>query len=95
MTTPKLSSERAAAVCSLLVTHRPGSQRLDGHPLLAYAPEQRGHFEVGTEDNGTRVSAIVAAYNKTPDLQAVAAQYKTTAAHVSQALDYALGVEPA
>jgi uncharacterized protein (DUF433 family) len=69
--------------------HREGAVRLDGFPLLAYAPDQHGPG-VRTEDKGVLVSEIVAASADQPDHAALAARFGTTADHVKQALAYAL-----
>jgi hypothetical protein len=69
------------------VQHPPAAIRLDGFPLLAHSPQQWGQG-VRTEDNGTRVDAIVAAHKG--DFAATAAQFKTTEKHVRQALAYSL-----
>jgi uncharacterized protein (DUF433 family) len=70
------------------VLHKPGAVRLDGYPLLAYAPSQHGPG-IRTEDNGTPVADIVTELAVNPSVQAVAAKFNTTAAHVADAVRYA------
>jgi hypothetical protein len=88
-----LTPERSKAAATFLVTHKPGATRLDGFPLLVYSPINHGP-EVATEDNQTPVSTICAAAAETPDLERLAAMFKTTVEHVRQALAYALTVLP-
>lgn len=72
------------------VTHRPGSIRLDGFPLLVHAPATWGEG-VRTEDNGTSIGDILAASGLIlPDCEALARRFGTSARHVRQALAYAI-----
>ncbi len=74
------------------VEHRPGAIRLDGFPLLTHAPEQWGEG-VRTEDNGTPVDAIFAAYHRAPEIdqfESIAVRFGTTEAHVRQAVAYTI-----
>jgi hypothetical protein len=68
------------------VTHADGP-RLDGFPLLAYAPDYWGPG-VRTEDNGSPVAEIAAAH--TGDFATTAKRFKTTERHVRQAIAYAM-----
>lgn len=89
----------------LEVVHKPGAVRLDGYPLLVYAPLQDSHNHpdfakphdptvhgptIRVENNGTPVSVICQELAVNPDVEAVAAKYSTTAEHVRQAHDYAV-----
>lgn len=69
--------------------HKPGAVRLDGYPLLTYAPRQHGD-RICTEDNGTPVEKIASAAAETPDYEALAKKFKTTPDHVSDAIRYAV-----
>jgi uncharacterized protein (DUF433 family) len=73
------------------VLHKPGAVKLDGFPLLAYAPAQHGPG-VRTEDVGASVADIATEYAVNPSVGAVAAKYGTTEAHVVDALKYAEAV---
>jgi hypothetical protein len=70
------------------VLHKPGAVRLDGYPLLVYAPAQHGEG-IRTEDVGASVAEICLALAETPDVAAVAVKFRTTPEHVEQALAYA------
>lgn len=71
------------------VLHKPGAVKLDGYPLLTFAPLQHG-AGIRTEDNGTPVADIAVAAVQTPDLATLAAKFGTSAAHVADALKYAV-----
>lgn len=73
------------------VLHKPGAVKLDGFPLLVYAPAQHGPG-VRTEDVGASVADIATEYAVNPSVGAVAAKHGTTAAHVVDALKYAEAV---
>lgn len=71
------------------VLHKPGAVRLDGFPRLCYAPGQWGPG-VRTEDNGTPVADIAAAFvEASGNADAVAARFATTPDHVADAVKYA------
>ena len=76
------------------VTHKPGAVRLDGYPLLVYAPAQHGPG-IRTEDNGTPVADIAVAAAETPDYNVLARKFKTTPEHVEQAIRYAYAAQQA
>jgi hypothetical protein len=71
------------------VLHKPGAVKLDGYPLLTFAPLQHG-AGIRTEDNGTPVSDIADAAAASPDLGTLAAKFGTSEAHVADALKYAV-----
>jgi uncharacterized protein (DUF433 family) len=73
------------------VLDKPGAVKLDGYPMLAYAPAQWG-VGVRTENNGTPVSDIAIAAAETPDFQVLADRFGVTVEHVAEALRYALAV---
>jgi len=68
---------------------RPGAVSLDAFPLLAFAPEQYG-AGIRTEDKGVSVADIATAYATNPDANAIAAQFATSAAHIADAIRYAI-----
>jgi hypothetical protein len=70
------------------VLHKPGAVRLDGYPCLCFAPKQHGDG-VRTEDNGTLVADIATAACETPDYEQLAKRFKTSPAHISDAIRYA------
>lgn len=74
------------------VLHKPGAVKLDGFPLLAFAPSQHGPG-IRTEDKGVPVADIATEYAVNPDAEAVAAKFGTTAAHVAEAIRYAAAVK--
>lgn len=57
---------------------------IDGYPLLAWSDG-----EVRTEDGRATVAEIDRSSDGTSTLEQVAARFGTTAAHVSQAINYA------
>lgn len=71
------------------VLHKPGAVKLDGYPLLVFAPIEHGPG-IRTEDNGTLVSDIATAAAESPDFGQLAAKFGTTEAHVADALKYAV-----
>ena len=85
---PKLT---IAAVAE--VTHKPGAVRLDGFPLLVYAPTQHG-AGIRTEDHGIPVADIATKAAEVSDLAVLAAAFGTTVDHVSQAIEYSLACLP-
>jgi hypothetical protein len=85
---PKIEVSALAAV-----THKPGAVRLDGYPLLVYAPVQHGPG-IRTEDNGTPVADIAVRASEVSDLAVLAAQFGTSAEHVRQAISYTLAALP-
>lgn len=80
---------RVTLSAELSCLHKPGAVRLDGHPLLCYAPARWGP-EVRTEDHGVKVSDIVVRYAATPDPETVAAAFGTSPEHVAAAVRYAV-----
>jgi uncharacterized protein (DUF433 family) len=68
---------------------RPGSVSLDAYPLLTFAPEQYGKG-IRTEDKGVSVVDIATAYATNPNAEAIAAQFAISAAHVADAIRYAI-----
>lgn len=75
------------------VTHKPGSVRLDGYPLLVYAPSQHGPG-IWLEDGSASVADVVSAVSETPDYDALASKFKTSGDHVRQAVAYAVAASP-
>ncbi len=73
---------------NLEALHKPNAVRLDGYPLLTYAPSQHGEG-IRTEDNGTPIEDIVAKLAETKDPAATARAFGTSVAHVGQAAAYA------
>ena len=64
---------------------------LDGYPRLAWMVSHPVHgSRVFTEDGKASVEQIGLAVAETPNLDALAARFGTTADHVAQAIDYAL-----
>jgi hypothetical protein len=63
---------------------------LDMWPLLVWSPTHETHGKnVFTEDGAATVADIATAACETPDYEALAGKFKTTAEHVAQAVDYA------
>lgn len=81
---------RAAGSAS--VAHKPGAVRLDGYPLLTYAPKQWGEG-VRTEDKGIPVLAVVSKFAELGSIDAAAEALGTTIDHVQACIDYARAVE--
>ena len=64
---------------------------LDAWPLLVWSPRHEAHGDlVFTEDGKASVEAVALAVAETPDYDALASRFGTTAEHVRQAVDYAL-----
>ncbi len=64
---------------------------IDKHPLLAWMVSHPRHgSKVFTEDQAATVEDIAIAACETPNLDALAYKFGTTAEHVRQAVDYAL-----
>lgn len=72
---------------------KPGGVDLSGYPLLVYAPSQHGPG-VRTEDIGVPVADIAAKAAEIPDYARLAGHFKTTPAHVEQAIAYAVAAQP-
>lgn len=89
----EFDTHKLAAAVEAHVTHKPGAVKLDGFPLLVYAPVQHGDG-IRTEDVGATVHDICAKLVELPDLDQVAAHFRTTAEHVRQAAAYALAHIP-
>lgn len=76
------------------VTHKPGADlSIHDYPLLVHAPGQHGPG-VRTEDNGTPVADIVGKAAEMPDYDQLAEHFKTSRAHVEQAVAYAVAASP-
>lgn len=71
--------------------HKPGVLRLDGYPLLVYAPKQWGQG-IRTEDRGIMVSDIIVKLSEIPDYRKVATYFQTTEDHIRQAVQYAINL---
>jgi uncharacterized protein (DUF433 family) len=71
------------------VAHAPNAVRLDGFPLLAYAPKQWGEG-VRTENNGTPVGSIAEDVAAGLSFAESAEKHGVTEAHARQAYAWAV-----
>ena len=85
-----LSGLKCVGLASCVGGHHPDPP-LDGFPLLSWMVSHPVHgAKVMTEDMAATVEDIARAACETPDYEQLAARFRTTAEHVSQAIQYAI-----